>query len=69
MGVPVTELQRRMSSLEFSEWLAFYSLEPWGWEAEMYGHAQTAAVVANVHRNAETAPFHASDFMPKEDDS
>jgi len=55
-----------MSSHEFSEWVAFYSLEPFGYAAEFAGHAQTSAVIANVHRSKDTRPYKAADFMPQE---
>ena len=29
-GCTVAEAQRRCSAAEFAEWVAFYSLEPWG---------------------------------------
>ena len=55
-----------MSSHEFSEWVAFYGLEPFGYAAEFAGHAQTAAVIANVHRGKNTTAFKVTDFMPRE---
>jgi hypothetical protein len=30
--MPVAQLQRQMSSSEFSEWMAYYSIEPFGEE-------------------------------------
>ena len=29
-GDPVAELESRLSAAEYREWLAFYSLDPWG---------------------------------------
>jgi hypothetical protein len=55
-----------MSSSEFSEWLAFAELEPFGWQAEFMGHAQTAATIANVNRGKDDKPYKVTDFMPKE---
>lgn len=66
MGVPVAELQNRMSAAEFAEWMAFYEIEPFGWQADFSGHAQTAATIANVNRSKDTKPYKVSDFMPKE---
>ena len=66
MGRTVYELQSQMSSLEFSEWLAFYEIEPFGWEAYFVGHAQTAAVIYNVNRGKDGKPLETKDFMPRE---
>ena len=65
LGCTVSELQRRMSSREFSEWVAFYGLEPFGFQAEFMGHAQTAATIVNVNRG-KGKPVKVQDFMPKE---
>ena len=46
--------------------MAFYELEPFGWQADFMGHAQTATVVANAHRDPDTTPFKVEDFMPRE---
>lgn len=54
-----------MSSREFSEWMAFFGLEPFGFEAEFLGHAQTAATIANVNRG-KGKPVKVQDFMPKQ---
>lgn len=57
-----------MSSREFSEWMAFFGLEPFGFEAEFLGHAQTAATIANVNRGKGKA-MKVQDFMPKEQET
>lgn len=50
------------------EWMAFYSLEPFGYEAEFQGHALTSSVIAEVNRNSKKRPepFTTKDFMPVE---
>ncbi len=58
-----------MSSEEFSEWIAFYELEPFGRYADFQGHAQTAAMVYNVHRGKDDKPIEPDDLMPKEYES
>ena len=60
---------RKMPSRLLMEWMAFHSLEPFGYEADFQGHALTASVVAETHRNTKkrSNPFTAADFMPKED--
>ena len=54
-----------MSSVEFSEWVEFYKLEPFGREAEFQGHAQTAAMIYNVNRGKDDKPLKVEDLMPK----
>lgn len=61
----VREAQERISSREYAEWVAFSRLEPFGFEAEFLGHAQTAQVIANVNRGKDSDPLEVSDFMPK----
>jgi hypothetical protein len=61
----VAELQQRMSSEEFSEWIAFATIEPFGFEADFLGHAQTAAVIANVNRGEKGQVREVRDFMPR----
>ena len=56
---------RRMDSRELAEWLAFYNLEPFGGDTQYIGHAITAATVVNVHRDKNTKPAKAEDFLPK----
>jgi hypothetical protein len=54
-----------MSSAEFSEWAAFYTLEPFGRDADFQGHAQTAAMIYNVNRGKNDKPLKVEDLMPK----
>lgn len=65
-GTTVRELQERMSSREFSEWQAFYAIEPFGWLADNWGHAQTASLIANTHLPKNAKPYKQEDFLPKE---
>lgn len=55
-----------MTSKQLSEWMAFYRLEPFGFEAQVYGHAITSSVVANTNRKKGRKAFTPLDFMPKE---
>jgi len=55
---------QRMSSAELTEWIAFYSLEPFGGDTQYIGHAITAATVANVNRGKKKAAK-VEEFMPK----
>ena len=56
-----------MSSREFSEWIAFYSLEPFGEDREDLRSGIVASVVANTVRDPESQPepFQPADFMPR----
>ena len=51
-----------------TEWMAFYNLEPFGYVANLHGHAITASVVAEVNRDSKkkSEPFTAQDFIPTE---
>ena len=69
MGIPVAELQRRMSSREFAEWLAFMNLEPLGAERADLQAGIIAATVANAHRDPKQRrqPYQPGDFIPDYD--
>jgi hypothetical protein len=51
--------------LEFTEWQAYYELEPFGEEIADLRHGVATAVLANVNRNAEARPkpYAANDFI------
>lgn len=55
-----------MTSSEFTEWQAFYTLEPFGDLIADQRHGVATSVLANINRNAETRPdaFRADDFIP-----
>ena len=61
----VVELLGRTSSRELTEWMAFEQLEPFGSRASYYGHAITAATIANVYRKKGAKAYTAEDFIPK----
>lgn len=50
------------------EWMAYFGLEPFGWQEEEYRAALVASVIANTARNPKKRkkPFMAADFMRKE---
>lgn len=62
----VREAQLKISSAEFTEWMAYYQLEPFGDLIADQRHGTATALLANVNRNAETRPepYRASDFIP-----
>lgn len=46
--MPVAELLDRMSSREFSEWMAYYEIEPFGEERADLRQAMTTSAVHNT---------------------
>ena len=65
--MPVGELLSRISSRELTEWMAFFSLEPWGSEVEDWRAGLIASTIANVNRDPKKRrkPYEPSDFMPR----
>ncbi len=63
----VEELLHRISSRELAEWMAFYSLEPFGEERADLRAAIIATTVANAARDPKRRrrPFRPADFMPR----
>jgi hypothetical protein len=61
----VRQAQLEISSAEFTEWLAFYELEPFGDQVADMRHGTAAALLANINRNSEMRPepFKARDFI------
>ncbi|MBX7237669.1 MAG: DUF4035 domain-containing protein [Caldilineales bacterium] len=53
-----------MSSLEFSEWIAYYNLEPFGLERFDLHAGIVASTIANVNRERNREPYSPLDFMP-----
>ena len=59
LGRTVAELQRSMSAAEFGEWLAFYSIEPFG---QIRDELRTGRVCASLYAvNGDARRM--SDFM------
>lgn len=61
----VRQTQMQISSAEFTEWQAFYQLEPFGDMIADLRHGVATSVLANVNRNSEAKPepFRADDFI------
>lgn len=62
--MPVGELQQRMSSREFTEWAAYYSLSPFGDERGDLQAGIVASTIANALRTEKSKHFRPGDFMP-----
>lgn len=62
----VSELGDRMSSLELSEWMAYYDIEPWGEERADLRQAMTTSAVHNSIQAQAKHPrwTKPGDFMP-----
>lgn len=66
MGIPIAELQERVSSREFAEYWAYFQLEPWGAEREDLRSGIVASTIANANRDPKkrARPFTPDQFMP-----
>jgi hypothetical protein len=66
LGSTVSDLQERMTSDEFTHWIAFFGLEPWGYDAEVWRMGMTCATTANAAGPKKGGkPWRPSDFIPK----
>lgn len=61
----VPEAQADITSAEFVDWCAFYSLEPWGFHADTWRMGVIAATTANYSGHVKK-PLKPSDFMPSD---
>lgn len=61
----VRQAQMQISSAEFTEWMAFYQLEPFGDLVADQRHGVATALHANLNRNADKRPqpYTADDFI------
>lgn len=57
------QAQQEISSLEFTEWQAYYQLEPFGEVVADLRHGVATALQANVHFGSDNQRFQASDFI------
>lgn len=60
----VEELQARMTSREFAEWLAYYRIYPFGNEREDQRAGAIASAIVNVHRKKGSKPLGWQKFFP-----
>jgi len=65
LGIPTRELQHRISSAEFVEYLAYFQVEPWPEERADINTAIIASILANTVRDSKTRPkpFTIQDFI------
>lgn len=64
LGMSVARAQMEISSAEFGEWVAFFSLEPFGDRIADLRTGVVASTVANVNRGKDTPAFKPLDFIP-----
>lgn len=66
MGIPVRELQERISSAEFVEYMASYQLDQRGGHYDDLRAGAIAAMIANVNRDTSKreTPYGILDFIP-----
>ena len=63
LGKSVRQAQREISSLEFTEWQAYFELEPFGEGVADLRHGVATALQANVHYGSASQRFQASEFI------
>jgi hypothetical protein len=64
LGMSVARAQTEVSSAEFGEWVAFFSLEPFGDRMADLRAGVIASTFANVNRGKDTPPFKPLDLIP-----
>lgn len=66
LGGTVAELQDRMPQREYYDWVALWSLEPWGDVRGDMNAALLASLTANINRDRrkKAKAFTPADFMP-----
>lgn len=55
-----------LDSRQIAEWIAYYSIEPFGEHAAYWRAGQIASTIANVNRPKGKRAFTVEDFMPHE---
>ena len=65
--IDVDALLARLSSRQISEWMAYYTLDPFGEERADLRFGMLMALLANMNRDPEKRrePYTAEEFMPK----
>ncbi len=62
LGRTVAELEQSMTCAEFSEWQAYYVLEPFGAWRDNWHSAQIASLIYNTNRG-RSPPVKMSEYM------
>ena len=64
LGMSVRRAQEEISSAEFGEWIAYYSIEPFGDRMDDLRAGILASVTANANRGKDVPAFAPLDFIP-----
>jgi hypothetical protein len=59
----VKDCQRHISSHEFAEWMAYFTIEPFGDDLIDLQFSQLEALLANVNRSKKGRAFKPEDFL------
>lgn len=59
----VAECQRRVSSREFSEWIALADIEPWGERRNDWQVALLASTIVNIFRGQDDTAAEPSEYL------
>jgi len=70
LGMTVRELKSRLTYNEFTEWMAYYQLEPFGEFRSDLRNGALCSLIANIKRDPKrrSSPYEPKDFMPFLDD-
>jgi hypothetical protein len=63
----VAELEERMTSKEFSEWMAYFAIEPFGEDRADLRMGILASVMANLWGKRKGRAWRPQDFIPRFD--
>lgn len=64
LGKTVKQLKKELDSKEFTDWKAYYQIEPFGTEQDYVQAGIISSVIANVNRSKNSSPFKPYDFVP-----
>lgn len=62
-GCSISDMANRIPSSEWHYFVAFYEMEPWGYEANDYHAALVASTVANMAGRSLKNTLKVSDYM------
>lgn len=67
MGCSVREAQSRIDSREFTEWMLYEQIEPFGERADWIRHGHLMSAICNALRRKGARAAKPEDFMPRPD--
>ena len=63
LGKSVKQVQAEIDSQEFTDWLAFYRVHPWGEYRADLRMARIAATIVNMQKASDSAPISEDVFL------